>query len=93
MMRAWQRSETGWGCGRSFQTTEEDEVIRLAVEHGRSERGADPDEPGLVDRLMAATGVGGADDTNSGAGTGKIGDVSDPRRRRQEGIARKGTFM
>jgi hypothetical protein len=68
-------------------------VIRLAVEHGRSEHGADPDEPGLVERIKAAIGFGGADDTNIGAGTGKIGDVSNRGRRRQEGIARKGTFM
>jgi predicted small metal-binding protein len=77
MMRGWYCSETGWGCGSSFQAMEEDEVIRQASEHVRTEHGESADDESLVGKIKSyLREIDPGNETNIRAGTGNLGAES-----------------
>ena len=74
MMRGWYCSETGWGCGSSFQAMEEDEVIRQASEHVRTEHGETGDDHSLLGKIKSyLRDVNEGDETNMRTSTGNLG--------------------
>lgn len=78
MMRGWYCSETGWGCGSSFQAMEEDEVIRQAAAHVRDEHGEDADDESLFGKIKSyLRDVSEGDETNMRTSTGNLGVESD----------------
>jgi predicted small metal-binding protein len=78
MMRGWYCSETGWGCGSSFQAMEEDEVIRKASEHVRTEHGETADDTSLLGKIKSyLRDVSEGDETNMRTSTGNLGVQSE----------------
>jgi predicted small metal-binding protein len=78
MMRGWYCSETGWGCGSSFQAMEEDEVIRQATDHVRNEHGETADDDSLLGKIKSyLRDVSEGDETNMRTSTGNLGADSE----------------
>ena len=86
MMRGWYCSETGWGCGSSFQAMEEDEVIRQAREHVRTEHGETSDDDSLLGKIKSyLRDVNEGDETNMRTSTGNLGVNPEHRSERVTG--------